>query len=83
MDRVNRSQGDATRFKALHEAYRLAPEVTRQRMYLETMERVLPRVGGKIFLDKDAQGLLPLMPLNTLGGAIAGAPAPKPEGGSN
>ena len=83
LDRVNRSQGDATRFKAVHEAYRLAPEVTRQRMYLETMERVLPRVGGKIFLDKDAQGLLPLMPLNTLGGAIAGDPAPKREGGSN
>lgn len=83
LDRVNRSQGDATRFKAVHEAYRLAPEVTRQRMYLETMERVLPRVGGKIFMDKDAQGLLPLMPLNTLGGAIAGDPVPRREGGSN
>jgi membrane protease subunit HflK len=83
LDRVNRSQGDGARFKALHEAYRAAPEVTRQRMYLETMERVLPRVGGKIFLDKDAQGLLPLMPLNTLGVGGAATPAPVREGGSN
>jgi membrane protease subunit HflK len=83
LDRVNRSQGDASRFKALQEAYRLAPEVTRQRMYLETMERVLPRVGGKVFVDKNAQGLLPLLPLNALGGAIAQDAGAKSTGGSN
>ncbi len=83
LDRVNRAQGDAARFKDLHEAYRLAPEVTRQRMYLETMERVLPRVGGKIFLDKDAKGLLPLMPLNVFGGAVAASATPAVEGRSN
>ena len=82
LDRVNRSQGDAARFKALEEAYRLAPEVTRQRMYLETMQRVLPRVGGKVFLDKNAQGILPLLPLNSLGGAIAAQPAAAIPGGS-
>jgi membrane protease subunit HflK len=80
LDRVNRSQGDAARFKALEEAYRLAPEVTRQRIYLETMERVLPRVGGKVFLDQNAKGLLPLLPLNSLAGA---APAVKSPGGAN
>jgi membrane protease subunit HflK len=85
LNRVNRSQGDATRFKDLHGAYRSAPEVTRQRLYLETMERVLPQVGGKIFLDKDAQGLLPLLPLNSLGGSIAGPAVPgvTKEGGAN
>jgi modulator of FtsH protease HflK len=83
LDRVNRSQGDASRFKALEEAYRLAPEVTRQRIYLETMQRVLPRVGGKVFLDQNAKGLLPLLPLNALGGAIAATPAAKTSGGSN
>jgi len=82
LDRVNRSQGDAARFKALEEAYRQAPEVTRQRIYLETMARVLPRVGGKVFLDRNAQGLLPLLPLNNLTGAIAGDPAVKGPGGS-
>jgi modulator of FtsH protease HflK len=86
LNRVNRSQGDAVRFKELHAAYRLAPDVTRQRLYLETMERVLPEVGGKIFLDKNAQGLLPLLPLNNLGGNVASGqtpPAPGREGGAN
>jgi membrane protease subunit HflK len=83
LDRVNRSQGDASRFKALEEAYRLAPEVTRQRIYLETMERVLPRVGGKVFLDQNAKGLLPLLPLNSLAGAVASEPAVKSPGGTN
>jgi membrane protease subunit HflK len=82
LDRVNRSQGDASRFKALEEAYRLSPEVTRQRIYLETMVRVLPRVGGKVFLDKNAQGILPLLPLNSLVGAIAGDPAVARPGGT-
>jgi hypothetical protein len=54
-------------------------------MYLETMERVLPQVGGKIFLDKDAQGLLPLLPLNNFAaGLAAGADAsPTGQGGTN
>jgi membrane protease subunit HflK len=83
LDRVNRSQGDAARFKALEEAYRQAPEVTRQRIYLETMERVLPRVGGKVFLDQNAKGLLPLLPLNSLAGAVGAQPAAKSPGGTN
>ena len=82
LDRVNRSQGDAARFKAMEEAYRLAPDVTRQRIYLETMQRVLPRVGGKVFLDKNAQGILPLLPLNALGGAIATQTSVANPGGS-
>ena len=68
LDRVNRSQGDAARFKALHEAYRRAPNVTRRRMYLETMARVLPRMGTKLYIDKDAEGVLPILPLDTLRG---------------
>jgi len=83
LDRVNRSQGDAARFKALEEAYRQAPEVTRQRIYLETMAKVLPRVGGKVFLDQNAKGLLPLLPLNSLAGAVAAEPAAKSPGGTN
>ena len=68
LDRVNRSQGDAARFKALYEAYRRAPDVTRRRMYLETMAKVLPRMGTKLYMDKDAQGVLPILPLETLRG---------------
>lgn len=66
LDRVNRSEGDAARFKALYEEYRRAPEVTRQRLYLETMQVLLPKLGGKLFIDEDAQGVLPLLPLESL-----------------
>jgi len=62
-DRVNRSQGDAALFDAMRAAYARAPEVTRRRIYLETMEGLLPRVERKIVLDNDLKGLLPLLPL--------------------
>ena len=78
LDRVNRSEGDASRFKALYEEYRRAPNVTRRRIYLETMTRMLPQAGNKVILDEQAQGVLPLLsigkgssplPATTLGGA--------------
>ena len=60
--------GQTARFLKVYEEYKKAPEVTRQRMYLETMERVF---GGtdKIILDKKGgQGVVPLVPLNQLQG---------------
>ncbi len=77
LDRVNRAEGDAARFKALYEAYRQAPTVTRRRMYLETMAKVLPKMGGKLFIDSDAEGVMPLLPLETLRGLTS------PSGASN
>jgi membrane protease subunit HflK len=62
-DRVNRARGDAERFTALLAAYRRAPEVTRRRIYLETMQSVYPNVKQKIVLDQNLQGILPLLPL--------------------
>lgn len=76
IDRVNRAQGDAARFAALYEEYRKAPEVTRKRLYLETLGRVLPKAGKKVVVDQDVKGILPLLNLN--GGAVS--PAPKGEG---
>ena len=64
LDRVNRAEGEATRFEAVQAAYRLAPEVTRRRLYLETMQRILPRVGRKLYIDEDATGVLPLLSLD-------------------
>jgi len=64
LDRVNRAQGDATLFNAIYEAYRSAPDVTRTRLYLETMNQVLPGVQSKIIVDDDLKGLLPLLNLN-------------------
>ncbi len=76
LDRVNRAQGDSARFNSVYDSYRKAPDVTRRRMYLETMGRVLPNLGGKVFLDKDAKGILPLLPLQSIMGDAA-----KPGGG--
>ena len=44
-------------------AYRLAPEVTRRRIYLETLNDILPRMGKKIIVDDELDGLLPLLEL--------------------
>jgi membrane protease subunit HflK len=67
---VNAAQGEASRFLAVYEEYVKAPDVTRRRMYLETMEQVL---GGmdKIILDGvggegAGQGVVPYLPLNDL-----------------
>ncbi|MCI5099844.1 FtsH protease activity modulator HflK [Phaeobacter italicus] len=67
---VNQAQGEASRFTAVLEEYQKAPEVTRKRLYLETMEEVLGRVD-KIILDDTAggeggQGVVPYLPLNEL-----------------
>jgi membrane protease subunit HflK len=65
---VAEATGQTSRFLKIYEQYKKAPEVTRERMYLETMERVL---GGsnKIVIDtgKNAQGVVPYLPLNDLG----------------
>ena len=63
VDRVNRAKGDAGRFIALQEEYRKAPEVTRTRIYLETLTAVLPAAGKKLIFDEKAKGILPLFPL--------------------
>ena len=64
LDRVNRAQGDAARFSSLYSEYRKAPEVTRTRIYLETMNNILPRAGRKVILDEELEGVLPLMNLD-------------------
>ncbi len=61
--RVNEAEGDVARFNALLEEYNKAPEVTRRRLYLETMGRVIPRMKSKIILDDEAQQILPLLQL--------------------
>ncbi len=63
IDRTNRAKGDASLFDDLLAAYRRAPEVTRRRMYLETMAKIFPKIGKKVFLDDDLDGVLPLLSL--------------------
>lgn len=65
---VNEAVGEASRFEAVLAEYQEAPEVTRRRLYLETMEEVLGRVD-KVILDEQAggqQGVVPYLPLNEL-----------------
>ncbi len=69
LNRVNRADGDAARFKALYAEYRKAPEVTRKRIYLETLGEILPEVGRKIVVDDDLQGVLPIL---NLGQSLSG-----------
>lgn len=64
--RVNNAQGEATRFELLYQEYVKAPEVTRRRLYMETMQRVLPELGNKIITDQEGNNVSPLlqMPLS-------------------
>jgi membrane protease subunit HflK len=70
--RVNNAEGEAARFIALYEEYIKAPEVTRRRLYLETMSEVLPELGQKIITDQEGNSVLPLlqMQLNNTENAI-------------
>ncbi len=63
LNRVNGAKGEAARFSALYEEYLKAPEVTKKRIYLETMERILPRLGNKIIVDERGNNVLPLLNL--------------------
>jgi membrane protease subunit HflK len=60
-ERVNNALGEATRFNALYREYIKAPDITKQRIYLETMQSVIPRVGNKIITDEQGNNILPLL----------------------
>lgn len=62
--RVNEAKGDAGRFTATLAEYLKSPEVTRQRLYLETMQEVLPQIPRKIVLDEKAGQIFPLLQLD-------------------
>ena len=65
---INEAEGEASRFVAVLEEYKKAPEVTRKRLYLETMEQVLGDID-KVILDEtggSGQGVIPYLPLNEL-----------------
>ena len=62
-ERVNRAEGDATRFTAMLTEYKKAPEVTKKRIYLETLAEVLPTIPGKIIVDDKIPQFLPMMQL--------------------
>jgi len=63
--RVKRSEGDAAKFTTVLKEYRKAKSITEKRLYLETMQKVLPGIEKFIVPDKDSGGILNLLNLNT------------------
>jgi len=70
--RVNQAEGDAARFLSVYEEYRKAPEVTRQRLWQETIQDVVTHTRNRIVVDRNLKGLVPLLNL----GSTTGLPAP-------
>ncbi len=64
LKRINEAAGDVARFSALLAEYRKAPEVTRRRIYIETLQDVMPSVHSKIIVDEQTRSILPLLNLD-------------------
>jgi membrane protease subunit HflK len=64
IDRVNRAKGEASRFSSIRAEYAKAPEVTRRRLYLETLKQVLKQAGPKVVADGSQKGVTPLLRLD-------------------
>ena len=65
LKRVNEAAGDVARFNAVFTEYQKAPDITQRRLYLETMQAILPGIQNKIVVDEGMKNLLPLLNLNT------------------
>ncbi|MDX1638645.1 MAG: FtsH protease activity modulator HflK [Balneolaceae bacterium] len=74
VDRVNRARGEVARFNELYNEYLKAPEVTKQRLYLETLEQILPKIGNKVVTDQNGNSVLPLLQMQM------GGPSPTGNG---
>jgi len=66
LERVNNARGDVSRFVNIYDEYRKAPDVTRKRLYLETLNEILPKTGRKLIIDSSMKGLLPLLNLDPI-----------------
>lgn len=64
---VNRAKGDANRFLALYNEYKKAPEVTKQRLYFDQVQKILSKTDKVYIVDPDVKGIVPFLKLG--GGA--------------
>jgi len=60
-ERINNAEGEASRFRALYNEFVKAPEVTKRRIYLETMSNVVPKIGNVVITDQKGNNVLPLL----------------------
>lgn len=77
---INEAKGQASRFSQVYKQYALSPDVTRERLYLETMERVMGGMSKVIVDQNNGSGVIPYLPLPALGGTSS--PAPQATQGS-
>jgi membrane protease subunit HflK len=70
LKRINEAEGDVARFSALLAEYNKAPEVTRRRIYIETLQDVMPGIRSKIVIDEQTRGILPLLNLDSQKGTL-------------
>ena len=62
-EKIKRAEGDAKRFLQQYGEYKKAPDITRKRIYLETMEKILPEINKVIMGNKKGGNVLPILPL--------------------
>jgi modulator of FtsH protease HflK len=67
-DKINRAKGEAERFLVTLNEYKKAPEITQKRLYLETLNEVLPKVKDKYIIDPRQSSILPLLDIGKKGG---------------
>jgi len=70
VDRVNRAQGDVARFAAVYKEYAKAKDITKRRLYLESLRELFPKLGPKYIIDSDQKNILPLLNLGEQKGII-------------
>ena len=69
LKRINRAKGDAARFESVYNEYIKAKDVTKRRLYLETLKEIFPKLGQKYIVDADQKNLLPLLNIGQQSGA--------------
>lgn len=77
-NRTNTAEGEVAAFVELHREYIRAPQVTKRRIYYETMQELLPKLGNKVITDQDGSGVLPLLQMQ-----MNGAQVTNPNSNSN
>ena len=70
LERINEAKGEAQRFLDLLKEYKKAPEVTRRRLYLETMEKILPKVKEVLVIDQSGSAMKNVLPVLPLTGSV-------------
>jgi membrane protease subunit HflK len=80
-ERINNAQGEVSRFNDLYAEYIKAPQVTKQRIFLETMEDIIPKMGNKTITDESGNNVLPLLQMQ-INGAKTSSPQNNNNGGN-